>query len=75
MLRSYEPLTTESTWLIYDLMFSCELLNLDGILVLIDFQKTFDSVSWNFIYKTLHFFNLGPDIINLLKLFKNDMFA
>ena len=65
----------ESTRLIYDLVHRCEHLNLDGLLVLIDFEKAFDSVSWNFFYKTLHFFNLGQDIINWVKLFNNDIFA
>ena len=65
----------ESTRLVYDIMESSEKFNLDGLLVLIDFEKAFDSVSWNFIYKTLNFFNLGQDIINWVKLFNNDIFA
>ena len=33
--------------------------NLNGIILLIDFQKAFDSVSWRFIDKTLQKFNFG----------------
>ena len=31
--------------------------NFPGILLMIDFEKVFDSVSWNFIDKTLDIFN------------------
>ena len=38
-----------------------------------DFEKAFDSVSHEFMFKTLHHFNFGPDLINWVKLFyKND---
>ena len=33
--------------------------NIPGILLVIDFEKAFDSVSWNFIDKTLDLFNFG----------------
>ena len=40
-----------------------------GFLVMIDFEKAFDTVSWQFLYKTLDYFNFGPifkHYINLL---------
>ena len=40
-----------------------------GLLVMIDFEKAFDTVSWQFLYKTLDYFNFGPvfkHYINLL---------
>ena len=40
-----------------------------GLLVMIDFEKEFDTVSWQFLYKTLDYFNFGPifkHYINLL---------
>ena len=39
----------ESTRLIYDIMSHCETNDLDGQLMLIDFEKAFDSVSWRFL--------------------------
>ena len=29
-------------------------------MVMIDFEKAFDTVSWQFVYKTLDYFNFGP---------------
>ena len=37
--------------------------NLPGMLVLIDFEKAFDSISWTFIYKTLKFFGFGKSFL------------
>ena len=47
---------SESTRLIYDLMYYTEKKQIPGLLMLIDFEKAFDSVSWNFLYKMLEKF-------------------
>ena len=52
----------ESTRTIYDVMQLAEEQNIPGLLLLIDFEKAFDTVSWSFIHKTLTFFNFGPSI-------------
>ena len=65
----------ESTRLIYDVMHYCENHNIDGLLMLIDFEKAFDSVSWNFMYQVLDFFNYGKDIISWIKLFNHNINA
>ena len=39
------------------------------MLLLIDFEKTFDSVSWDFLFKTLDFFNFGNDSKKWVKIF------
>ena len=36
---------------LYDLMFYCEKQSIPGLLLLIDFEKAFDSLAWDFIYK------------------------
>ena len=41
------------------------------MLLLIDFEKAFDSVSWNFMHKTLQFFNFGNDMKTWIKLLYN----
>ena len=37
--------------------------NKTGLLLLIDFEKAYDSISFNFINKTLKYFNFGNDLI------------
>ena len=46
----------ENTRIIYDTLYTAKENNIPGMLLLIDFEKAFDSVSWSFMYKTLHFF-------------------
>lgn len=43
------------------------------MILLIDFEKAFDSVEWSFIEKSLHFFNFGEDIIRWIQLFNNSI--
>ena len=43
-----------------------------GLLLMVDFEKAFDSVSWSFIQKALEFFNFGPDIRRWIKTFYNN---
>ena len=58
----------DSTRLIYDLIQIANERNLSGLLVLIDFEKAFDSISWNFLYQTLEFYNFPHDYIKWIKL-------
>ena len=44
-----------------------------GILLLIDFEKAFDTVSWNFINKCLEAFNFGPKFRNYISYLYNDI--
>ena len=46
-----------------------------GLLILIDFQKAFDSISWNFIYKTLSFLGFSNEFLRWIKLFNTDIKA
>ena len=46
-----------------------------GLLILIDFQKAFDSISWNFIYKTLSFLGFSNEFLKWIKLFNTDIKA
>ena len=43
--------------------------------MMIDFEKAFDSVSWNFLYKVLDFFGFDNGFISWIKLFNNNIFA
>ena len=50
--------------------------DLPGLILLVDFAKAFDSLSWNFIYKVLQFFKFGDSIITWIKvLYKNAVLA
>lgn len=61
--------------LILDILEYCENNNKDGILLFADFQKAFDSVEWNFLFKTLQKFNFGPNFIKWIQiLYKNPCF-
>ena len=65
----------ENTRLIYDLLHFTQKENIQGLLLLIDFQKAFDSVSWDFLCKVLKEFNFGPNICKWVNLFNTDIFA
>ena len=48
-----------------------------GILALLDFEKAFDSVEWNFLHKCLDVFNFGSDFkkwVSLLSLISRVVF-
>lgn len=62
----------ENTRLMYDVMHYTEENDIPGMLLTIDFEKAFDSVSWKFINKVLQFFGFGNSIINWITiLYKN----
>lgn len=59
----------ENIRLVYDLMNYTEQNQIPGLLMLIDFEKAFDSISWRFIYQTLDLFNFGDSIKDWVKTF------
>ena len=65
----------ECTRLIYDIMKFTEDSNVPGMLVSIDFEKAFDSISWSFIYKTLEYYGFTYKFVNWIKLFNQDIKA
>lgn len=66
----------ENTRLLYDLLQFTEEQNIPGLLLLIDFEKAFDSLSWSFIHKVLQFFNFGPSVRSWIStLYKNSSSA
>ena len=52
----------ENVRLIYDVRFESKKLNLPGLLLSVDFEKAFGTVSWKFIMKVLDYFNFGDSI-------------
>ena len=59
----------ECTRLICDIIEKCDESNIPGVLILLDFEKAFDSVEWNFICKSLEFLGFGPSIIHWFETF------
>ena len=59
----------DNTRLLYDLMQFVEENNIPGLLLLIDFEKAFDSLSWSFMQEVLNYFNFGPSIIQWILTF------
>ena len=39
-----------------------------GLMVMVDFEKAFDTISWDFLHTTLEFFNFGPTFKKYIKL-------
>lgn len=63
----------ENCRLIYDILHFTEENDIPDILLLIDFEKAFDSISWSFIYDTLKFFNFGESVIEWVITFYKDI--
>ena len=57
----------ENTRLVYDIMHHTEIKSISGLLLLVDFENAFDSVSWAFIYKVLKFYGFGNSLISWIK--------
>ena len=60
----------ENVRLIYDVLFESKKQNLPGLLLSIDFEKAFDTVSWKFIIKVLDYLNFGNSIKLWMGLFQ-----
>ena len=65
----------DCTRLIYDLMAYTEKRCIPGLLMQIDFEKAFDSVSWKFLYNVLESFGFDENLIKWVKLFNTDIKA
>lgn len=57
----------ENTRFVYDIINETKIRQIPGMILLIDFEKAFDSISWSFMFKALKFFNFGPNIIRWVK--------
>ena len=59
--------------LIIDLIEYAENENKPGLIFSIDFEKAFDSVSWDYLDKCIDYFNFGDSFKQWVKLFINDI--
>jgi exonuclease III len=59
--------------LIYDLIDYLNVNDAPGLLLCLDFEKAFDSVSWEFMFKVLEAFGFGPDFCRWIHTFYNNI--
>ena len=59
--------------LVQDILDITDEQNIPGIMLQLDFEKAFDSIEWNFIWKTLEKFNFWENFINVIKLCYNNI--
>ena len=52
---------------IYDTLVYTEENRKPGMILSIDFEKAFDSISWSFLHKTLDFLNFGPEFVRWIR--------
>ena len=58
----------ENIRLIHDIMTECEIQNLQGILILVDFEKAFDTLDWKFIESVFKLSNFGENFLSWIKI-------
>jgi len=63
----------ECTRLVYDMIHRIDSSKLNGILLLIDYEKAFDSLAWSFIEKTLRYFDFGDNFIKWINILYTDI--
>ena len=59
--------------LLNDVMEYTELNKIPGIMVLIDFEKAFDTLEWQFLHNTLKYLNFGPNLRNWISVMYSDV--
>ena len=47
--------------------------NIPGLAVFLDFEKTFDSIEWNYLQKCLETFNFGPQLRQWISVIYSDI--
>jgi len=58
--------------LISDIFEYCEKYNIKGAIINLDFEKAFDRLEWNFLFKTLCKFNFGCNFIKWIQILYRD---
>ena len=54
--------------LVSDVIAIYDLASKSGILSMLDFTKAFDTLQWDFMFKSVKYFNFGPSYIMCIKL-------
>ena len=65
----------ENIRFILDLIDYCDTNDIPGFLMLLDFEKAFDRLEWDFIYKCLSFFKFNSGFISWIRTFYSNSSA
>ena len=63
---------SDCTRLMYDVILECQNRNVEGLILLIDFQKAFDSLSWEYIRDCLINLNFGENFCKWISIFQEN---
>ena len=63
----------ENVRILYDLLEYADIEQIEAYITQIDFQKAFDSVEWDFLFKTLETLNFGQNFISWIKTIYTDI--
>ena len=64
---------SETIRTIHDIVYLTEEQNMNGFITLIDFEKAFDSIEWNFMFKCLKTFNFRDAFLDWIKMLYTDI--
>ena len=62
----------ENTRLLYDTIDCCHTQNIEGLLIVVDYAKAFDTIEWDYVDQCLRLFNFGEGLISWTKLLRNN---
>ena len=57
----------ENSRLMYDVIDRVNARSASGIIMAVDFEAAFDTVSWEFLIQALSYYNFGPNCIQMIK--------
>ena len=60
----------KNTRMVYDTIDHCNTYNKQGLLLILDFSKAFDTIEWPFISQVLTLFNFGENFSDMIRLFQ-----
>ena len=58
----------DNTRLLYDTINHCEMEHKEGLIIVLDFAKAFDTIEWSYIYSCMQLFGYGERFISFIKL-------
>ena len=63
---------SDCTRLMYDIIYECKVRKVNGLILLIDFEKAFDSISWEYIRECLVKLNFGENFLKWIRIFQEN---
>ncbi len=66
---------TDTICTVYQILLHTKIKHINGIMLLVDFKKAFDTVHHQYLFNALHAFGFGEKFIQAIKLLLNDRFS